>query len=109
MVPFAVETFGRWGTEATVFLRHAAGRASERAANLRGMGQQGRLVIMGSWWQQLSCALQKQVAASVRTAAGDAVVPDYDWPCRGKDGRLEEDVEDLWARAEAFAEEANVV
>ena len=92
-----------------MFLRHAAGRASERTATLRGMGQQGRLVIMGSWWQQLSCALQKQVAASVRTATGDAVVPDFDWPCGFKDDKLEEDVEDLWARAEAFSEEARVV
>ena len=80
LVPFSVETFGRWGSEALEFLRDAAEATCERSPQLAFMGSWGRVAILGAWHGRLSVSLQKANAACV--PAGRAG-PGFGGPRRG--------------------------
>ena len=68
----SVEAYGRWSRESLRFLHHAAGRAAARSPGIQPLGGGGASAILGSWYAQLSCALQKANVAAVRGACGDA-------------------------------------
>ena len=72
LVPLAVETYGRLGTEGLRFLRKAAGRACTRTTALAVLGGEGPPAVVGAWLERQSVALQKNNAAALRAAAGAA-------------------------------------
>ena len=98
LVPFAVDTFGRWGHEAETFLREAAFAACERSPQLSCLGAAGPAGLLGAWHCRLSAVLQKGNAACVLEAGrirdGADLAGDCGW---------EEDLEDLLRQAAAFA------
>ena len=98
LVPFSVEAFGRWGSEALDFLRDAAQATCERSPQLAFLGSWGKVALLGAWHGRLSVALQKGNAACllqagrVRDAADLAGATAW-----------EEDLEDLLRDAAAAA------
>ena len=98
LVPFSVETFGRWGAEALEFLRDAAEATCERSPQLAFMGSWGPVALLGAWHGRLSVALQKANAACVLQAGQVRGSVDL-----AGDSAWEEDVEDLLRDAAAAA------
>ena len=103
LVPFSVETFGRWGPEALEFLRDAAQATCERSPQLAYLGSWGPVALLGAWHGRLSVALQKGNAACLLQAgrvrdAGDLA----------GGGGWEEDLEDLLRDAAAAAAAGNL-
>ena len=98
LVPFSVETFGRWGAEALEFLRDAAEATCERSPQLAFMGSWGPVALLGAWHGRLSVALQKANAACVLQAGQIRGSVDL-----AGDSAWEEDVEDLLRDAAAAA------
>ena len=75
LVPFSVETGGRWDEGSLRFLKRAAGRAAVRHPGLAALGGQGAAVVFQSWLTQLSCALQKANVACLRSAGAGGCAP----------------------------------
>ena len=98
LIPFSVETFGRWGKEALQFLRDAVDAVAERSPEVACMGHWGKVGVLNAWHTRLSVALQKENATCVLQAGrvrGFAdFVGDSDW---------EEDIDDLLREAAAAA------
>ena len=98
LIPFSVETFGRWGKEALQFLRDAVDAVAERSPEVACMGHWGKVGVLNAWHTRLSVALQKGNATCVLQAGrvrGFAdFVGDSDW---------EEDIDDLLREAAAAA------
>ena len=97
-MPFSVETFGRWGTEAESFLRDAADAVAEIDPQVAAAGHWGKVVLLNAWHSRLSVALQKGNAACLLQAGRVRGAADFvdatGW---------EEDVEDLLRDAAAAA------
>ena len=98
LIPFSVETFGRWGKEALDFLRSAADAVAEQNPQVACRGHWGKVSLLNAWHSRLSLALQKGDAKCLLQAGqvrGFAdFVGDSDW---------EDDVEDLLREAAATA------
>ena len=101
LVPMAVETYGRLGTEGLRFLRKAAGRACARTTALAVLGGEGPPAVVGAWLERQSVALQKNNAAALRAAAGAAAT----WRDTRAPG-LEEAALGVLAEAERLAAQA---
>ena len=69
LIPFSVETFGRWGKEALQFLRDAVDAVAERSPEVACMGHWGKVGVLNAWHTRLSVALQKGNATCVLQAA----------------------------------------
>ena len=98
LVPFSVETFGRWGKEALDFLRDAAIATCERSPQLACLGPWGPPALLGAWHRRLSVALQKGNAACVLQAGRVRWAEDL-----GGSTSWEEDLDDLIRGAAAAA------
>jgi len=98
LVPFSVETFGRWGPEALDFLRGAAQATCERSPQLAFLGSWGTVALLGAWHARLFIALQKGNAACVLQAGRIRGAEDF----AGATG-WEEDIDDLLRDAAAAA------
>ena len=96
-MPFSVETFGRWGSEALEFMRDAAEATCELSPQLAFMGHWGRVALLGAWHARLSVSLQKANAACVLQAGRIRGAVDFG------DTGWEEDLEDLLRDAAAAA------
>ena len=59
MVPFAVETLGRWGSEALDWLRGAVDVVAEVDPHVAAAGHWGKVALLNAWHTRLSVALQK--------------------------------------------------
>ena len=96
LIPFSVETFGRWGGEALDFLREAVEAVSERNPTLACAGHWGKVGLLNAWHTRLSVALQKANAACLvqagRFRGGADLAGETGW---------EEDIEDLLRDAAA--------
>ena len=97
-MPFSVETFGRWGTEALAFLRGAADAVAEIDPQVAAAGHWGKVGLLNAWHSRLSVALQKGNAACLLQAGRVRGAADF----TGGTG-WEEDVEDLLRDAAAAA------
>ena len=104
LVPFSVETFGRWGAEALGFLRDAAHATCERSPQLALLGEWGPAALLGTWHCRLSVALQKGNAACLLQAGRVRGAADL---AGGADAGWEEDLEDLLREAAAAAAAGN--
>ncbi len=96
LVPFSVETFGRWGAEAIEWLRAAADAVAEKDPQVAAAGHWGKVGLLNVWHTRLSVALQKANAACLFQAGrvrGCAYL--------GGDTGWEEDVEELLRYAAA--------
>ena len=98
MVPFSVETFGRWGVEAVEWLRGAADSVAEIDPQVAAAGHWGKVALLNAWHTRLSVALQKGIAACLLQAGRVRSAADFAGGCR-----WEEDVEDLLRDAAAAA------
>ena len=98
MVPFAVETFGRWGVEAVEWLRGAADAVAEVDPQVAAAGHWGKVALLNAWHTRLSVALQKGNAACLLQAGRVRSAADFS----GSSG-WEEDIEDLLRDAAAAA------
>ena len=98
LVPFSVETFGRWGAEALDFLRDAAQATCERSPQLKFLGSWGPVALLGAWHARLSIVLQKGNAACVLQAGRIRGAEDM----AGETG-WEGDIDDLLRDAAAAA------
>ena len=98
LVPFAVETFGRWGAEALEWLRSAADAVAESDPQVAAAGHWGKVALLNAWHTRLSVALQKGNAACLIQAGKVRCAADF----VGASG-WEEDVEDLLREAAAAA------
>ena len=98
MVPFAVETFGRWGSEALEWLRGAVDAVAESDPQVAAAGHWGKVALLNAWHTRLSVALQKGNAACLLQAGRIRGAADF----VGASG-WEEDVEDLLREAAAAA------
>ena len=58
LVPFSVETFGRWGAEARGWLRDAVDAVAERDPQVAAAGHWGKVAVLNAWFTRLSVALQ---------------------------------------------------
>ena len=59
LIPFSVETFGRWGREALDFMRSAADAVAEQNEQVACRGHWGKASLLNAWHSRLSVALQK--------------------------------------------------
>ena len=98
LVPFAVETFGRWGSEALEWLRGAVDAVAESDPQVAAAGHWGKVALLNAWHTRLSVALQKGNAACLLQAGRIRGAADF----VGASG-WEEDVEDLLREAAAAA------
>ena len=98
LTPFAVESFGRWGSEGLDYLRGAAGAACERNPVLGLAGRNGAASLLASWLARLSVCLQRENAACFRSSVGLASMASLPGACG-----WEEEVEGLLLQAAAFA------
>ena len=98
LVPFSVETFGRWGTEATRWLRDAVDAFAEREPRGAAAGHWGKVAVLNAWFTRLSVALQKNNAACVLQAGRVRGSADL-----GGESGWEEDIDDLLREAAAAA------
>ena len=98
LIPFSVETFGRWGKEALDFLRGSADAVAEQNPQVACLGHWGKVALLNAWHTRLSVALQKGNAKCLLQAGrvrGHAdFVGDSDW---------KDDVDDLLRDAAATA------
>ena len=90
LIPFSVETFGRWGKEALDFLRIAADAVAENNPQVACRGHWGKVGLLNAWHTRLSVALQKGNAKCLLQAGRVRGLADFvgdsDW---------DDDVEDL--------------
>ena len=98
LVPFAVETFGRWGLEALEWLRGATDAVAETDPQVAAAGHWGKVALLNAWHTRLSVALQKGNAACLLQAGKVRNAADF-----AGDSGWEEDVEDLLRDAAAAA------
>ena len=98
MVPFAVETFGRWGLEALDWLRGAVDAVAEVDPQVAAAGHWGKVSLLNAWHTRLSVALQKGNAACLLQAGRVRRAADL----TGESG-WEEDIDDLLRDAAAAA------
>ena len=98
MVAFAVETFGRWGSEALDWLRAAADAVAEIDPQVAAAGHWGKVALLNAWHVRLSVALQKANAACLLQAGRVRSDADFAGGCGWDD-----DVEDLLRDAAAAA------
>ena len=98
MVPFAVETFGRWGQEALDWLRGAVDAVAEVDPQVAAAGHWGKVSLLNAWHTRLSVALQKGNAACLLQAGRVRHAADL----TGESG-WEEDIDDLLRDAAAAA------
>ena len=96
LVPFSVETFGRWGKEAIEWLRAAADAVAEKDPQVAAAGHWGKVSLLNAWQTRLSVALQKANAACLLQAGRVRGCADL-----GGDTGWEEDIEDLLRDAAA--------
>ena len=68
LVPFSVETFGRWGSEALDWLRAAADAVAATDPQVVAAGHWGKVGLLNAWHIRLSVALQKANAACLLQA-----------------------------------------
>ena len=98
LVPFAVETFGRWGKEALDWLRGAVDAVAEVDPQVAAAGHWGKVALLNAWHTRLSIPLQKGNAAcllqAVRVRGAADFVGDSGW---------DKDIEDLLRDAAAAA------
>ena len=96
LIPFSVETFGRWGKEALDFLRCAADAVAEQNPQVACRGHWGKVSLLNAWHSRLSIALQKGNAKCLLQAGRVRGLADFvgdsDW---------EDDVDDLLRDAAA--------
>ena len=98
LVPFSVETFGRWGVEAVEWLRGAADAVAEIDPQVAAAGHWGKVAILNAWHTRLSVALQRGNAACLLQAGRVRSNADF----VGASG-WDEDIEDLLRDAAAAA------
>ena len=98
LVPFAVETFGRWGSEALEWLRDAVDAVAESDPQVAAAGHWGKVALLNAWHTRLSVALQKGNAACLLQAGRVRSAADF----VGGSG-YDEDIEDLLRFAAAAA------
>ena len=98
LVPFSVETFGRWGKEALAWLRDAAHETCLHSPQLASLGEWGPPTILGAWHCRLSVALQKGNAACLLQAGKLRGAADF-----VGDTGWEADIDDLLREAAEFA------
>ena len=98
LVPFSVETFGRWGAETMEWLRAAIDAVAEMDPMLAAAGHWGKVGLLKAWQTLLSIALQKGNAACLLQAGRVRGAADL----HGDTG-WEEDIEDLLQQAAAGA------
>ena len=98
LVPFSVETFGRWGKEALDWLRDAAHETCSRSPQLASLGEWGPPAVLGAWHCRLSVALQKGNAACLLQAGKLRGAADF-----AGDTGWEADIDDLLRDAAAAA------
>ena len=98
LVPFAVETFGRWGQEALDWLRGAVDAVAEVDPQVAAAGHWGKVSLLNAWHTRLSVALQKGNAACLLQAGRVRHAADL----TGESG-WEEDIDDLLRDAAAAA------
>ena len=98
MVPFSVETFGRWGKEALDWLQGAVDAVAELDPQVAASGHWGKVALLNAWHTRLSVALQKGNAACLLQAGRVRGAADL----AGESG-WGEDVEDLLRDAAAAA------
>ena len=98
LVPFAVETFGRWGKEALEWLRGAVDVVAEVDPQVAAAGHWGKVALLNAWHARLSVALQIGNAACLLQAGRVRSAADF----AGGSG-WEDDVEDLLRDAAAAA------
>ena len=98
LVPLSVETFGRWGKEATEWLRGAVDAVAELDPQVAAAGHWGKVGLLNAWHTRLSVALQKGNAACLLQAGRVRGAADL----HGDTG-WEEDIEDLLQQAAAGA------
>ena len=98
LVPFSVETFGRWGAEAMDWLRGAVDAVAEKDPQVAAAGHWGKVGLLNAWQTRLSVALQKGNAACILQAGRVRGSADL-----GGDSGWEEDIEDLLRDAAAGA------
>ena len=98
LVPFSVETFGRWGTEALGWLRDAADAVAEADPQVAAAGHWGKIGLLNAWQTRLSVALQKGNAACLLQAGRVRGAADV-----GGATGWEEDIDDLLREAAAAA------
>ena len=98
LVPFAVETLGRWGAEALEWLRGAVDAVAEVDPQVAAAGHWGKIALLNAWQTRLSVALQKGNAACLlqagRVRSGADLAGGSGW---------EEDMDDLLREAAAAA------
>ena len=97
-MPFSVETFGRWGTEAVAFLRDAADAVAEIDPQVAAAGHWGKVGLLNAWHARLSVALQKGNAACLLQAGRVRGAADF-----VEESGWDEDIEDLLRDAAAAA------
>ena len=98
MVPFAVETFGRWGSEALEWLRGAVDAVAESDPQVKAAGHWGKVALLNAWHTRLSVALQKGNAACLLQAGKLRGAADF-----AGDTGWEANTDDLLRDAAAFA------
>ena len=98
MVPFSVETFGRWGKEAMEWLRAAVDAVAERDPQVAAAGHWGKIGLLNAWQTRPSVALQKANAACILQAGRVRGSADL-----SGDTGWEDDIEDLLRDAAAAA------
>ena len=97
-MPFAVETFGRWGQEGLDWLRGAVDAVAEVDPQVTAAGHWGKVLLLNAWHARLSVALQKGNAACLLQAGRVRHAADL----TGESG-WEEDIDDLLRDAAAAA------
>ena len=96
LIPFSVETFGRWGVEALGWLRAAVDAVAEIDPQVAAAGHWGKVRLLNAWQIRLSVALQKGNAACLQQAGRVRGSTDL-----GGATGWEEDIEDLLQDAAA--------
>ena len=98
LIPFSVETFGRWGKEALDFLRGSADAVAEQNPQVACLGHWGKVALLNAWHTRLSVALQKGNAKCLLQAGRVRGLADFVGDSDWKD-----DVDDLLRDAAATA------
>ena len=70
VLPLAVETFGRWGTQALKWWRQLAKQVVAMDPHLAAAGRWAIPSLLQRWWRQVSVALQRANADSVFASLG---------------------------------------
>ena len=99
LVPFSVEAFGRWGSEALDWLRGAVDAVAEVDPQVAAAGHWGKIALLNAWHTRLSVALQKGNAACLLQAGRVRSAADF-----ADSSGWEDDIEDLLRDAAAAAD-----